>query len=219
MNTLIQKYQLSDHVYSHPFDAKNKSMGMGLEGRIHVMDVNGQAMYVPGATHQEYMNYMRQGWEDPEDYEEGEESEEAWIQALRIVVETLMNKNDNEFQVLKVDEEHKIIYGWGSVTKINDELIVDRQGDIIETDTLVKAINEFMEGVRVGKVMHEGEQVGQIVHSFPVTKEIGDALGIHSDKEGWIVGYKVYDDNIWQDVKSGKYTAFSIGGSAVKEEL
>lgn len=218
MNTFIQKYQLSEHVFSHPFDAKNKSMGMGLEGRIHVADVDGQAMYMPGATHKEYMDYMRQGWEETEEVEE-EPEEETWIQALRIVLETLMKKSDKDFQVLKVDEEQKIIYGWGSVTKVNDELIVDRQGDIIETNTLVKAINEFMEGVRVGKVMHEGEQVGQIIHSFPVTKEIGDALGIHSDKEGWIVGYKVYDEEIWKDVKSGKYAAFSIGGSAVKEEL
>jgi hypothetical protein len=36
--------------------------------------------------------------------------------------------------------------------------------------------------------------------------------------EGWITGYKVYDDTLWQDVKVGKYGAFSIGGAAQKEE-
>lgn len=122
-------------------------------------------------------------------------------------------------QVIKVDEEQKIIYGWASVTTVDGEHIVDRQGDVIKTDTLHKAVNEFMEGFRVGKLMHEGEQVGQILHSFPVSKDIAEALGIETNMEGWIVGYKVYDDNLWEEVKLGKYAAFSIGGSAMKEEF
>jgi len=125
--------------------------------------------------------------------------------------------NESEFKVVKVDEEQRIIFGWASVTKVNDELVVDLQGDVIETETLHKAVNEFMENVRVGKLMHEGEQVGQIIHSFPVSKDIMSALGIQTDKEGWITGYKVYDDALWEDVKSGKYAAFSIGGAAIKE--
>lgn len=129
-----------------------------------------------------------------------------------------MSKQESDFKVVKVDEEQRIIYGWASVTKVNGELLVDRQGDVIETDTLHKAVNEFMEDIRVGKVMHQGEPVGQIIHSFPVSKDIMDALGIQTDKEGWITGYKVYDDTIWEDVKSGKYAAFSIGGAAIKEE-
>jgi len=127
-------------------------------------------------------------------------------------------KAESDFKVVKVDDEQRIIYGWASVTKVDDELVVDRQGDVIETDTLHKAVNDFMENVRVGKLMHQGEQVGQIIHSFPVSKEIMGALGIQTEKEGWITGYKVYDDALWEDVKSGKYAAFSIGGAAIKEE-
>jgi hypothetical protein len=67
--------------------------------------------------------------------------------------------------------------------------------------------------------MHTGEQVGVVVHSLPITKEIGDALGIQSDREGWVVAYKVFDDEIWEMVKSGKLAAFSIGGRALKEEI
>jgi hypothetical protein len=81
-----------------------------------------------------------------------------------------------------------------------------------------KAVNEFMKGVRVGKLMHDGEQVGQIIHSFPITDDICKALGIQSDMEGWITGYHVESDSLWEDVKSGKYAAFSIGGAAKKEE-
>lgn len=121
-------------------------------------------------------------------------------------------------QILKVDEEQRIIYGWASVITEKGEVVVDRQGDVIEAETLVKAVNDFMEHVRVGKTMHEGEATGQVIHSLPITKEICDALGIQCDREGWVVAYKVYDDTVWDRVKSGELKAFSIGGRAVKED-
>jgi cation transport regulator ChaB len=130
-----------------------------------------------------------------------------------------MTKANIEGKILKADDEQRMVYGWASVVTEKGEPVVDRQGDVIEPETLVKAVNNFMEHIRVGKAMHTGEQVGVVVHSFPVTKELGDALGIHSDREGWIVAYKVYDDAVWNMVKSGELAAFSIGGRAMKEEI
>ena len=124
-----------------------------------------------------------------------------------------------EGKILKADDEQRMVYGWASVVTEKGEPVVDRQGDVIEPDTLVKAVNDFMEHVRVGKAMHTGEQVGVVVHSLPITKEIGEALGIHSDREGWVVAYKVYDDAVWNMVKSGELAAFSIGGRAMKQEI
>ena len=124
-----------------------------------------------------------------------------------------------EGKILKTDDEQRLVYGWASVVTENGEPVVDRQGDVIEAGTLVKAVNEFMEHVRVGKAMHTGDQVGVVVHSLPITKEIGDSLGIQSDREGWVVAYKVFDDDIWAMVKSGELAAFSIGGRAIKEEI
>jgi hypothetical protein len=128
-----------------------------------------------------------------------------------------MTKNI-EGQILKTDDEQRIVYGWASVVTENGVPVVDRQGDVIEADTLVKAVNDFMEHVRVGKTMHSGEQTGMVIHSLPVTKEICGSLGIQCNREGWIVAYKVYDDAVWAMVKSGELAAFSIGGRAVKEE-
>ncbi len=129
-----------------------------------------------------------------------------------------MTKNI-EGKILKTDDEQRMVYGWASVVTEDGEAVVDRQGDVIEAATLVKAVNEFMEHVRVGKAMHTGEQVGTVVHSLPITKEIGDALGIQSNREGWVVAYKVFDDTVWAMVKSGELAAFSIGGRAMKEEI
>jgi hypothetical protein len=130
-----------------------------------------------------------------------------------------MTKANIEGKILKTDDEQRMVYGWASVVTEKGEAVVDRQGDVIEVGTLVKAVNEFMEHVRVGKAMHVGEQVGVVVHSLPITKEIGDALGIQSDREGWVVAYKVFDDSVWAMVKSGELAAFSIGGRAIKEEI
>jgi uncharacterized protein YndB with AHSA1/START domain len=130
-----------------------------------------------------------------------------------------MTKSSIEGKILKVDDEQRMVFGWASVVTEDGEPVIDRQGDIIEADTLVKAVNEFMEHVRVGKAMHTGEQVGVVVHSLPITKEIGEALGIHSNREGWVVAYKVFDDSVWERVKSGELAAFSIGGRAQKQEI
>ena len=130
-----------------------------------------------------------------------------------------MTKSSIEGKILKVDDEQRMVFGWASVITEDGEPVIDRQGDMIEADTLVKAVNEFMEYVRVGKAMHSGEQVGVVVHSLPITKEIGEALGIHSNREGWVVAYKVLDDSVWERVKSGELAAFSIGGRAQKQEI
>lgn len=130
-----------------------------------------------------------------------------------------MTKANIEGKILKTDDEQRMVYGWASVVTEKGVPVIDRQGDVIEADTLVKAVNNFMEHVRVGKAMHTGDQVGVVVHSLPITKEIGEALGIQSDREGWVVAYKVYDDAVWAMVKSGELAAFSIGGRATKEEI
>jgi len=128
-----------------------------------------------------------------------------------------LTKTNIEGQILKADEEQRLVYGWASVVTEKGEPVVDRQGDIIEPETLVKAVNNFMEHVRVGKEMHKGDQIGAVIHSMPVTKEIGESLGIQSDREGWVVAFKVYNDDVWDKVKSGELAAFSIGGRATKE--
>jgi len=122
-------------------------------------------------------------------------------------------------QILKADDEQRMVYGWASVVTEKGEPVIDRQGDVIAPDTLVRAVNKFMEHVRVGKEMHKGDQIGAVIHSMPITKEIGESLGIQSDREGWIVAFKVYNDDVWAKVKSGELAAFSIGGRAMKEEL
>ena len=301
----LRKAQYANDIFTTEMEAVSRSMDMGFGGATHVSTYDGQAVYMPAESHEEYLSYYS-----------GEESQEDpsldRIEALRAIVQEVLKtdfakaeyqgekvtlnkprrisggnkkfevfvqdgdkvkrvtfgdpnmeirrddpkaranfrsrhscdtKKDKttagywscrmweadtsvgdmtkniEGKILKADDEQRMVYGWASVVTEKGEPVVDRQGDVIEAGTLVKAVNEFMEHVRVGKAMHVGDQVGVVVHSLPVTKEIGEALGIQSDREGWVVAYKVFDDDIWAMVKSGELAAFSIGGRAQKEEI
>ena len=225
----FHKARYANDIFTTEGEARARSMDMGFEGAIHVSEYDGQAVYMPAESHEEYLAYYlpeepEMEPDEAEDGSEGEDRKEIMEYALQAVVEAIMEfvveKKANEgMKILKIDEEQRIIYGWASVTTYNGELVVDLQGDVIKTDTLHKSINEFMKSVRVGKLNHSGEQVGQIVHSFPMSKEICEALGIQSDKEGWITGYHVTDDTLWEKVKSGDYAEFSIGGRAQKQEF
>lgn len=213
----ILKGQYATDVFTTEAEARVRSMALGLDGVTHVYDYEGQAVYMPAASHEAYLAFM--GGDVPEMQEA---SPVDRLEALRTVIAEIMGKSmtkNIEGKILKTDDEQRMVYGWASVITEKGEPVVDRQDDMIEADTLVKAVNEFMEHVRVGKAMHVGEQVGTVVHSLPITKEIGDSLGIQSDREGWVVAYKVFDDDVWAMVKSGELAAFSIGGKAIKEEI
>jgi len=214
--TKTLKAQYAADIFTTPMEAKSRSVDLGLNGDIFVTDYEGQAVYMPGKSEGEYLSYYEAlgGIEDT-----SEQGRLDRLEALRVVIQEIMKKEATiEGQIAKFDEEQRIVYGWASVVTEKGVPVVDRQDDVIEPDTLVKAVNNFMENVRVGKSMHRGDPIGMVLHSLPVTDEIAKSLGIQSDREGWIVAFKVYDDNVWADVKSGKLAAFSIGGRAIKED-
>lgn len=300
----VAKARYANDIFTTEMEAVARSRDMGLEGKIHVHDYDGQAVYMPAESHEAYLAYYgSKKEEDPsvdriealraivaevlkEEFSKAEyQGEKVTLNKPRRIqggnkkFEVFVMDGDKvkrvtfgdpnmeirrddpkaranfrsrhscdtktdrttagywscrmweagtsvsdmtksiEGKILKTDDEQRMVYGWASVVTEKGEPVVDRQGDVIEADTLVKAVNEFMEHVRVGKAMHTGEQVGTVVHSLPITKEIGDALGIQSDREGWVVAYKVFDESIWDMVKSGELAAFSIGGRAMKEEI
>jgi len=222
----INKAQYANDIFTTEMEARSRSMDMGLNGDIHLADYNEQAVYMPAASEEAYRAYYAELAGIPA--EEEEDASVDRLEALRVVIREILSKRDTQMSeltksvegtILKADDEQRLVYGWASVVTEKGEPVVDRQGDVIEPDTLVRAVNKFMEHVRVGKQMHSGEQIGAVIHSMPITKEIGESLGIQSDREGWIVAFKVYDDSVWAKVKSGELAAFSIGGRAIKEEL
>ena len=69
--------------------------------------------------------------------------------------------------------------------------------------------------------MHQRGGVGHVIESIVFTKEKAAALGIPADilPEGWWIGFKITDDEVWEKIKSGEYSMFSIEGEAIREPI
>lgn len=121
-------------------------------------------------------------------------------------------------EIEKIDDEKRIVWGWAYVCEDGGEGVVDHSGDVAEAAEVEKAAHSFNLDSRHGTVMHD-EDGGQIVDSIFFSKAVQTALGIDLGKIGWFIGYRVDDDAAWAGVKSGKFKAFSIGGTADTEDL
>ena len=81
----ILKGQYATDVFTTEAEARIRSMDLGLDGATHVYDYQGQAVYMPAASHEAYMAYM--GGKVPEDAEQPSVDR---IEALRAIVAEVM---------------------------------------------------------------------------------------------------------------------------------
>lgn len=212
----IEKRQISDDVFTTAIEAVQRAHQLGLGLTAHTTEgADGQVYYMPGATHEAYLELVGTSGmvgQDGADVENpaAELIESAVEAAISAIIEATMEKRASK--IIKLDDEARIVWGWASVVSIDGKPLIDRQGDIIAPEVMTKAADSFMADVRTAKAMHAGGKIGEVIHSFPLTKELGAALGVHSALEGWIVAMKVHDDSVWNRVKSGELSAFSIGG-------
>lgn len=125
-----------------------------------------------------------------------------------------MKKKAQEIEVLKVDSDLGVIFGWGMICKEDGKDYYDSHGDHLPEDVMLESVCKFMEGARVAKVMHKGDVQGQVLFGFPMTEDIAEALGIEVEKSGFIIGMKPDNDDILEKFASGEYTGFSLGGTA-----
>jgi cation transport regulator ChaB len=229
----LTKRGLNDDIFTTAAEAAVRGMELGLNGEVHVhQTADGQAVYMPGDSHETYLERMAElggaahDYEDDEEDAEGDSESEGVESAdedsegllervisgmLRAAMTYDMNKSA---EVLKLDSERRIAWGWASVSTVNGKLVTDTQGDVITPTELGKMADRFMASARTAKAMHEGDQIGEVLHSLPLTNELAKAFGINTDREGWLIGMKIHDDAVWKGFQEGRYRAFSIGGKA-----
>jgi len=127
-----------------------------------------------------------------------------------------------EVGIIKRDDDQQLVFGWLSVSEdAAGNRVVDKQEDIISPAELERAAYNHVLYFREGAEMHKKRGVGRLVESMVFTVEKQQALGIppNTVPVGWWVGYHIADPEVWQKVKSGEYTAFSIGGSGRRKEV
>ena len=124
------------------------------------------------------------------------------------------------FDVIKVNPDNNLVFGWANVSIRKDgEQILDSHDEQIDPEDLEMAAYAFALQFRESGVMHQGDAVGVMVESFAVTKEKLSLMGLAEDALplGWWVGFYVQDDAVFAKVKAGEYSMFSIQGIAMKD--
>jgi len=122
--------------------------------------------------------------------------------------------------IRKLDEAQNLVFGWASVAvEADGTTLIDKQGDVIDPDTLERAAYDFVLEWREADEMHDRVTKGHVVESVVLTTEKRAAMGLPADGPvGWWVGFKV-DPATFAKVKAGTYQMFSIEGVAQREEV
>ena len=138
-------------------------------------------------------------------------------------------------KIEKIDEEQRMVFGWFSEIEVDGETVIDADDDYIVEADLEKSAYDFVLNVRAAGEKHKlakrkkvdgvvvsirkkKKVIGRLVESMVFTKEKQELLGIDLGRVGWFGGFLIDDESAWAGVKSGKYTAFSLGGTGTRIE-
>ena len=122
--------------------------------------------------------------------------------------------DDNNFSkhvpiFIEKSKDEQIVYGI-----VYEPDVVDAQGDKASAEEILKAANDFMENVQTFKIMHKGKPAKvKVLQSFiaPVDYTIAKRK---IKKGSWVLVTRILDKKLWEAIKSGKMTGYSMAGSA-----
>ncbi|KOR93965.1 XkdF-like putative serine protease domain-containing protein [Geobacillus stearothermophilus] len=116
-------------------------------------------------------------------------------------------KHELTAPVTHKNEEKRIVFG--PVLVPNEP---DSDGDVVSAEKIEEVAHKFLEQYGNIDLQHTLNNVGKVVESYilPFDWEIDDELTV--PKGSWMMGVRVQDEDVWQAVKEGKLTGFSIMG-------
>jgi hypothetical protein len=115
--------------------------------------------------------------------------------------------------IIKRDDEKRIVYGI-----VLEPHSTDLQGDTLTVDTIEVAAHKYLTASRVVGDGHSRKAEAEVVESYiaPADVELG---GQTITKGTWIMGVHILKDELWDSVKAGNYTGFSIGGTGERKKI
>lgn len=115
--------------------------------------------------------------------------------------------------ILKADEDARMVYGV-----VLEPHTVDLQGDVLALDTIETAAHKYLVRSRTVGDSHSRQAGAEVVESYlaPADLELG---GQTVSMGSWVMGVHVTDGDLWEAVKSGEYTGFSIGGNGERKAI
>jgi hypothetical protein len=121
-------------------------------------------------------------------------------------------------ELTNVDKVQKVAYGWAYVSTKKGVIQTDHSGDTWDITEVEKTAHDFVCECRVGGESHIYKGGAELVESLVFSETIQKMLGIDLGMEGWLVGFRITDEELLEKVEKGDYAMFSIGGSGIREE-
>lgn len=110
--------------------------------------------------------------------------------------------------ILKADKQ--IVYGV-----VSEPDSIDLQGDRLSKSEIRKACHRFMaESQKIG-VEHDGIAKASIIESYIAPTDF-KCNGQVVKSGSWVMAVKVHDNDLWQSIKKGDITGFSIAGTGTR---
>jgi len=131
-------------------------------------------------------------------------------------------KERNKMILKQLDQEERTITAVVlEPNPVEEGVTNDLHNDYYTAEEVKKACESFNTYCWQPNIEHEvnvTKEVAEIVESFvlPVPASIGDQ---EVKKGTWIQVWKIHDDELWDMVKDGGFTGFSIGCTALVEEI
>ena len=112
-----------------------------------------------------------------------------------------------------MDLERQLVYGI-----VLQPGIIDKQDDMITEEEIEKAAHKYALTPMVVGRGHKKQAKAKPVETYiaPVDFELG---GQQVLKGSWVMAVKVMDTELWQMIKEGEYTGFSIGAYGRKRVI
>lgn len=162
--------------------------------------------------------------EDPEPEQVSKSSDERpWPSMMQHLVGDVSN-DEKSFEkaismnvpivaAIEKSADERIVYGI-----VYEPDVVDAQGDQANAEEIKKAAYHFMENNPTFKIMHKGKPVNtKVLESFIAPDDY--TIEKRKVKKGsWVLVTRILDKKLWKDIKSGKFTGYSMAGYAKVEE-
>lgn len=121
-------------------------------------------------------------------------------------------------EIKKQDDEKRLVYGV-----VLEPNVVDSQNDFERAEDIEEAAHQFMRDSQRIYRQHQDQTEVQVVQSYiaPLDFNLGEGPGSHVTKGSWVMAVYIPDarEDIWQQVKRGDLTGFSIRGFARRDQV
>ena len=127
-----------------------------------------------------------------------------------------VNLVEKSVKLIKSDQPEEEHYVLGVVLEPEIE---DTQRDIYSAEEIRKTAHMFMENFGHIGLQHNGviDDRAKILESYIAPCDF-DLNGQVIQKGTWLLGARILDTDLWEDVKKGSLTGWSMGGSAIRTE-